>query len=287
MAVRGIRSGRGTHVEPLIRWMVFVVDVHRRFAAQVHGHLELHHGDDLTPGALCRVAKCPFNNAEIPHALSVTLPAGFGRFTAMNSISPTQIESGVSPVEGPSPDAAHCRPGVGLWRTRPPNSTVWRIFTAENCNRPRGRIFLKWQSCARLHGRRAQPARTGTSGDRVSRHLDRVGATLAKKRGRGDMAEESHGGELKDVLRETLENRGALGNVRAHLRGGVQRARGPHGAQATDISNENLIINELIREYPRLQQVQEHALGDAAGERPAGHAAATDFLQGAAGARER
>ncbi len=128
MAVRGIRSGRGTHVEPLIRWMVFVVDVHRRFAAQVHGHLELHHGDDLTPGALCRVAKCPFNNAEIPHALSVTLPAGFGRFTAMNSISPTQIESGVSPVEGPSPDAAHCRPGVGLWRTRPPNSTVWRIF---------------------------------------------------------------------------------------------------------------------------------------------------------------
>ena len=51
VAVRGIRSGRGTHVEPLIRWMLVVVDVHRRFAAQVHGHLELHHGDDLTPGA--------------------------------------------------------------------------------------------------------------------------------------------------------------------------------------------------------------------------------------------
>ena len=27
--------------------------------------------------------------------------------------------------------------------------------------------------------------------------------------------------ELKDVLRETLENRGALGNVRAHLRAEV------------------------------------------------------------------
>ena len=30
--------------------------------------------------------------------------------------------------------------------------------------------------------------------------------------------------ELKDVLRETLENRGALGNVRAHLRAEVSNA---------------------------------------------------------------
>lgn len=127
MAVRGIRSGRGTHVEPLIRWMVFVVDVHRRFAAQVHGHLELHHGDDLTPGAWCRVAKCPFNT-EIPHALSVTLPAGFGRFKAMNSISPARIESGVSPEKVQAQThalSARCGPGA---HCSPPTPT-WRFFT--------------------------------------------------------------------------------------------------------------------------------------------------------------
>ena len=159
MAVRGIRSGRGTHVEPLIRWMVFVVDVHRRFAAQVHGHLELHHGDDLTPGAWCRGAKCPVNNAEIPHALSVTLPAGFGRFTAMNSISPTRIESGVSPEKVQAQThalSARCGPG------RPPAAHL-AVFTKPTA---RSDIF-EWQSCARLHGRRAQPVRTETWGDRV------------------------------------------------------------------------------------------------------------------------
>ena len=56
--------------------------------------------------------------------------------------------------------------------------------------------------------------------------------------------------ELKDVLRETLENRGALGGVRAHLRAEVSNALEDRtGIQRPDISNENLIINELIREY--------------------------------------
>ena len=56
--------------------------------------------------------------------------------------------------------------------------------------------------------------------------------------------------ELKDVLRETLENRGALGGVRAHLRAEVSNALEDRtGVQRPDISNENLIINELIREY--------------------------------------
>lgn len=56
--------------------------------------------------------------------------------------------------------------------------------------------------------------------------------------------------ELKDVLRETLENRGALGGVRAHLRAEVSNALEDRaGFQRPDISNENLIINELIREY--------------------------------------
>ena len=55
--------------------------------------------------------------------------------------------------------------------------------------------------------------------------------------------------ELKDVLRETLENRGALGNVRAHLRAEVSNALEDRtGLKRPDISNENLIINELIRE---------------------------------------
>mmetsp|Transcript_21717 Transcript_21717/g.53784 ORF Transcript_21717/g.53784 Transcript_21717/m.53784 type:complete len:123 (+) Transcript_21717:202-570(+) len=56
--------------------------------------------------------------------------------------------------------------------------------------------------------------------------------------------------ELKDVLRETLENRGALGGVRAHLRAEVSAALEDRaGFQRPDISNENLILNELIREY--------------------------------------
>ena len=57
--------------------------------------------------------------------------------------------------------------------------------------------------------------------------------------------------ELKDVLRETLENRGALGNVRAHLRAEVSNAlEDRSGAtKRPELSDENLIINELIREY--------------------------------------
>ena len=56
--------------------------------------------------------------------------------------------------------------------------------------------------------------------------------------------------ELTDVLRETLENRGALGNVRAHLRAEVSNALEDRTSFARpDLSNENLVINELIREY--------------------------------------
>jgi lisH domain-containing protein FOPNL len=57
--------------------------------------------------------------------------------------------------------------------------------------------------------------------------------------------------ELKDVLRETLENRGALGNVRAHLRAEVSNALEDRSSatKRPELSDENLIINELIREY--------------------------------------
>ena len=54
--------------------------------------------------------------------------------------------------------------------------------------------------------------------------------------------------ELTDVIRETLENRGALGNVRAHLRAEVSNALEDRTSFARpDLSNENLVINELIR----------------------------------------
>ena len=57
--------------------------------------------------------------------------------------------------------------------------------------------------------------------------------------------------ELKDVLRETLENRGVLGSVRAQLRAEVSNAlEDRSGAtKRPELSDENLIINELIREY--------------------------------------
>lgn len=57
--------------------------------------------------------------------------------------------------------------------------------------------------------------------------------------------------ELKDVLRETLENRGALGNVRAQLRAEVSNALEDRSSatKRPELSDENLIINELIREY--------------------------------------
>jgi lisH domain-containing protein FOPNL len=57
--------------------------------------------------------------------------------------------------------------------------------------------------------------------------------------------------ELKDVLRETLENRGALGNVRAHLRAEVSNALEDRSGSVKrpELSDENLVINELIREY--------------------------------------
>ena len=55
--------------------------------------------------------------------------------------------------------------------------------------------------------------------------------------------------DLKAVLKETLENRGVLSQVRARLRAEVFSALDEQSDLKPSLSNENLLINELIREY--------------------------------------
>lgn len=93
------------------------------------------------------------------------------------------------------------------------------------------------------------PRRSSGFGERPSESL-RTREPLVDVQCEGNMSGGATIEELKDVLRETLENRGALGSVRAHLRAEVSNAlEDRSSAQRPDISNENLIINELIREY--------------------------------------
>ncbi|XP_041363305.1 centrosomal protein 20-like [Gigantopelta aegis] len=60
--------------------------------------------------------------------------------------------------------------------------------------------------------------------------------------------------ELKEVLKETLENRGVLGQVKAKVRAEVFNALDDHSESKPPLSNENLLINELIREYLQFNQ---------------------------------
>ncbi|XP_052456537.1 centrosomal protein 20-like isoform X2 [Carassius gibelio] len=55
--------------------------------------------------------------------------------------------------------------------------------------------------------------------------------------------------ELKTALRETLEARGVLGQLKARIRAEVFRALDDESAPRPPLSHENLLINELIREY--------------------------------------
>lgn len=55
--------------------------------------------------------------------------------------------------------------------------------------------------------------------------------------------------DLKAVLKETLENRGVLSQVRARIRAEVFNALDEQTEVKPSLSNENLLINELIREY--------------------------------------
>ena len=55
--------------------------------------------------------------------------------------------------------------------------------------------------------------------------------------------------ELKEVLKETLEERGVLSQIRARLRAEIFSTLNDSPPNRPDLSNENLIIKELIREY--------------------------------------
>ncbi|NXX89115.1 FOPNL protein, partial [Centropus bengalensis] len=51
------------------------------------------------------------------------------------------------------------------------------------------------------------------------------------------------------VLRDTLEKRGALGQIKARIRAEVFNALDDQSVPRPPLSHENLLINELIREY--------------------------------------
>ncbi|RVE75712.1 hypothetical protein OJAV_G00001500 [Oryzias javanicus] len=55
--------------------------------------------------------------------------------------------------------------------------------------------------------------------------------------------------ELKSAVRETLEARGVLPELRARMRAEVFSALDEQRESQPALSHENLIINELIREY--------------------------------------
>ena len=55
--------------------------------------------------------------------------------------------------------------------------------------------------------------------------------------------------ELKDVLKETLDDRGVLTKIRAQIRAEIFNTLSEGGGQKKTLSEENLIINEIFREY--------------------------------------
>ncbi|XP_021565620.1 lisH domain-containing protein FOPNL isoform X2 [Carlito syrichta] len=55
--------------------------------------------------------------------------------------------------------------------------------------------------------------------------------------------------ELKAVLKDTLEKKGVLGHLKARIRAEVFSALDDDHESPPSLSHENLLINELIREY--------------------------------------
>lgn len=55
--------------------------------------------------------------------------------------------------------------------------------------------------------------------------------------------------DVKNVLKETLDNRGVLNQIRARIRAEVFSALDDETDSKPILSNENMFINELIREY--------------------------------------
>ena len=55
--------------------------------------------------------------------------------------------------------------------------------------------------------------------------------------------------ELKEALKETLQERGELNKIKAMMRAAIFEAIETDDKPKPKLSDENLIINELIREY--------------------------------------
>eukprot|EP00041_Stephanoeca_diplocostata_P008745 m.129300 g.129300 ORF g.129300 m.129300 type:complete len:122 (-) comp17458_c0_seq6:1100-1465(-) len=55
--------------------------------------------------------------------------------------------------------------------------------------------------------------------------------------------------DLKDALKQSLETNGALDGIRARVRAEVYLALNDESERPPQLSRENLLINELIREY--------------------------------------
>ena len=55
--------------------------------------------------------------------------------------------------------------------------------------------------------------------------------------------------ELKNALKESLEEKGVLGNVRALMREAIYEVIETDEKPKPKLSDENLLINELILEY--------------------------------------
>ncbi|XP_064317908.1 centrosomal protein 20 isoform X5 [Phalacrocorax carbo] len=66
--------------------------------------------------------------------------------------------------------------------------------------------------------------------------------SLARRFAHGD-------GGGAEILKDTLEKRGALGQIKARIRAEVFNALDDQSEPRPPLSHENLLINELIREY--------------------------------------
>lgn len=55
--------------------------------------------------------------------------------------------------------------------------------------------------------------------------------------------------DLKAVLKETLESKGVLNDIRSKIRAEIFTALDSENTGKPKLSNENMIINEMIREY--------------------------------------
>jgi lisH domain-containing protein FOPNL len=55
--------------------------------------------------------------------------------------------------------------------------------------------------------------------------------------------------DLKNALKETLQNRGVLGELKASIRAEIFAALDDQEVRRPRLSDENILINEMIREY--------------------------------------